>query len=47
MPVVAEILIPLALDTPYSYVAPAGLDLAAGDVSYMLRRHVSTRGTVA
>ena len=32
MPVVAEILIPLALDTPYSYVASAGLDLAAGDV---------------
>ncbi|MCJ2049001.1 primosomal protein N' [Methylobacterium sp. J-070] len=32
MPLVAEILIPLALDTPYSYVVPAGLDLTAGDV---------------
>ncbi len=32
MPFVAEILIPLALDTPYSYVVPTGLDLAAGDV---------------
>ncbi|MBE7247963.1 MAG: primosomal protein N', partial [Actinomycetospora chiangmaiensis] len=32
MPFVAEILIPLALDTPYSYVVPASLGLAAGDV---------------
>ncbi|MCJ2070997.1 primosomal protein N' [Methylobacterium sp. J-030] len=32
MPSVAEILIPLALDTPYSYGVPAGLDLATGDV---------------
>ena len=32
MPVVAEILIPLALDTPYSYAVPSGLDLAEGDV---------------
>ncbi|MDP4024528.1 primosomal protein N' [Methylobacterium sp. NEAU 140] len=32
MPHIADILIPLALDTPYSYVVPAGLDLEAGDV---------------
>jgi len=32
MPSIAEILIPLALDTPYSYVVPAGLELAIGDV---------------
>ena len=32
MPDVAEILIPLALDTAYSYVVPEGLRLAAGDV---------------
>ena len=32
MPVVADILIPLALDTAYSYAVPAGLDLAAGDI---------------
>ncbi len=32
MPDVAEILIPLALDTAYSYVVPEGLRLAEGDV---------------
>ena len=32
MPVVADILIPLALDTAYSYAVPAGLDLAEGDI---------------
>ncbi|MFD0934161.1 hypothetical protein ACFQ12_03050, partial [Methylobacterium trifolii] len=32
MPAVAEILIPLAIDTAYSYAVPAGLELAAGDV---------------
>jgi primosomal protein N' (replication factor Y) len=32
MPFVAEILIPLALDAPYSYVVPGTLDLAVGDV---------------
>ncbi|MDP4004022.1 primosomal protein N' [Methylobacterium sp. NEAU K] len=32
MPSVAEILIPLGLDTPYSYVVPAGLDLTVGAV---------------
>ncbi len=32
MPDIAEILIPLALDTAYSYAVPAGLALAAGDV---------------
>ena len=32
MPATAEILIPLALDTAYSYAVPAGLDLAEGDV---------------
>ncbi|MGV7031799.1 primosomal protein N' [Methylobacterium symbioticum] len=32
MPDVAEILIPLALDTAYSYVVPEGLALAEGDV---------------
>ncbi|MCJ2015771.1 primosomal protein N' [Methylobacterium sp. J-076] len=32
MPTVAEILIPLAIDTPYSYVVPHGLAVAAGDV---------------
>ena len=32
MPFVAEILIPLALDAPYSYAVPGGLDLAVGDV---------------
>src|SRR3712207_1420175 len=28
----ADVLIPLALDTAYSYAVPAGLDLAEGDV---------------
>ena len=32
MPQTAEILIPLALDTAYSYAVPAGLSLAEGDV---------------
>ncbi|MCJ2109445.1 primosomal protein N' [Methylobacterium sp. E-041] len=32
MPHVAKILIPLAIDTAYSYAVPAGLALAAGDV---------------
>lgn len=32
MPTVAEILIPLAIDTPYSYVVPHGLAVTAGDV---------------
>ena len=32
MPVVADILIQLALDTAYSYAVPAGLDLAEGDI---------------
>ncbi|MDV2988333.1 UNVERIFIED_CONTAM: primosomal protein N' [Methylobacteriaceae bacterium AG10] len=32
MPVVADILIPLALDTAYSYAVPAGLALAEGDI---------------
>lgn len=32
MPSVAEILIPLALDSAYSYAVPAGLDLTVGDV---------------
>ena len=32
MPFVAEILIPLALDAPYSYAVPGGLALAVGDV---------------
>jgi primosomal protein N' (replication factor Y) len=32
MPAVAEILIPLALDTAYSYAVPPGLTLAEGDV---------------
>ncbi|MBD8908678.1 primosomal protein N' [Methylorubrum zatmanii] len=32
MPAVADILIPLALDTAYSYAVPAGLTLAEGDV---------------
>ena len=32
MPAVAEILIPLALDTAYSYAVPAGLVLAEGDI---------------
>ncbi|KQP10814.1 primosomal protein N' [Methylobacterium sp. Leaf99] len=32
MPSVAEILIPLALDSAYSYAVPAGLTLAVGDV---------------
>lgn len=32
MPSVADILIPLALDTTYSYAVPAGLVLAPGDV---------------
>ncbi|HEV2544832.1 MAG TPA: primosomal protein N' [Methylobacterium sp.] len=32
MPVVADILIPLALDTAYSYAVPAGLTLAEGDI---------------
>ncbi len=32
MPAVADILIPLALDTAYSYAVPHGLTLAAGDV---------------
>ncbi len=32
MPHVAEILIPLAIDTAYSYAVPAGLSLSAGDV---------------
>ncbi|KQQ48353.1 primosomal protein N' [Methylobacterium sp. Leaf125] len=32
MPCVAEILIPLALDSAYSYAVPAGLDLAVGEV---------------
>ena len=32
MPVTAEILIPLAIDTAYSYAVPAGLALAEGDV---------------
>ncbi|MCJ2057529.1 primosomal protein N' [Methylobacterium sp. J-048] len=32
MPFVAEILIPLALDAPYSYAVPGPLDLAVGDV---------------
>lgn len=32
MPFVAEILIPLALEAPYSYAVPGGLDLAVGDV---------------
>ena len=32
MPAVAEILIPLALDTAYSYAVPAGLTLAEGDI---------------
>ena len=32
MPAVADILIPLALDTAYSYAVPPGLTLAAGDV---------------
>ncbi|GJE26672.1 primosomal protein N' [Methylobacterium organophilum] len=32
MPQTAEILIPLALDTAYSYAVPAGLTLAEGDV---------------
>ena len=32
MPVTAEILIPLALDTAYSYAVPHGLSLAEGDV---------------
>ena len=29
---IADVLIPLALDTAYSYAVPSGLDLAAGDV---------------
>ena len=32
MPAVADILIPLALDTAYSYAVPAGLVLAEGDI---------------
>lgn len=32
MPQTAEVLIPLALDTAYSYAVPAGLVLAEGDV---------------
>ncbi|MGM9458075.1 hypothetical protein, partial [Lacticaseibacillus rhamnosus] len=32
MPTVAEIQIPLAIDTPYSYVVPHGLAVTAGDV---------------
>ncbi|MET0368033.1 MAG: primosomal protein N', partial [Methylobacterium sp.] len=32
MPTVAEIQIPLAIDTPYSYVVPHGLTVTAGDV---------------
>src|SRR3954452_16728960 len=32
MPVTAEILIPLAIDTAYSYAVPEGLVLAEGDV---------------
>ena len=32
MPAVAEILIPLAIDTAYSYAVPAGLALAPGDI---------------
>lgn len=32
MPCVAEILIPLALDSAYSYAVPAGLDLSVGEV---------------
>lgn len=32
MPTVAEIQIPLAIDTPYSYVVPHGLTVAPGDV---------------
>lgn len=32
MPTVAEILIPLAIDTPYSYVVPHGLAVEVGDV---------------
>ncbi|MER2252530.1 primosomal protein N' [Methylorubrum podarium] len=32
MPVVADILIPLALDTAYSYAVPTGLALAEGDI---------------
>ncbi|MCJ2028078.1 primosomal protein N' [Methylobacterium sp. J-043] len=32
MPAVADILIPLALDTAYSYAVPAGLTLAEGDI---------------
>ncbi|MBE7245722.1 MAG: DEAD/DEAH box helicase family protein, partial [Actinomycetospora chiangmaiensis] len=32
MPTVAEIQIPLAIDTPYSYVVPHGLAVEAGDV---------------
>uniref|UniRef100_UPI0035CAAC1D primosomal protein N' family DNA-binding protein n=1 Tax=uncultured Methylobacterium sp. TaxID=157278 RepID=UPI0035CAAC1D len=32
MPSVAEILIPLALDSAYSYAVPAGVSLAVGDV---------------
>lgn len=29
---VADVLFPLALDQPYSYAVPDGLDLAAGDL---------------
>ena len=32
MPAVADILLPLALDTAYSYAVPEGLELAEGDV---------------
>ncbi|GJD33726.1 primosomal protein N' (replication factor Y) [Methylobacterium aerolatum] len=32
MPTVAEIQIPLAIDTPYSYVVPHGMTVEAGDV---------------
>jgi primosomal protein N' (replication factor Y) len=30
-PLVAEVLVPVAVDTSYSYCVPAGLDIAAGD----------------
>ncbi len=32
MSAIAEVLIPLALDTPYSYAVPEGLALAEGDL---------------
>src|SRR5215211_7480164 len=43
MAAIADVLIPLALDTAYSYAAPAGLDLREGDV---VQVPLGTRETV-